>query len=92
MFILFDFVFSTYNTILLDGINYPAGTTLAVSIYNAHHNPKNFKDPESFMPERHNVVRSVENNNAYNFIPFAPGVRACKGNYYFNIYYFVSKI
>uniref|UniRef100_A0A336MRC1 CSON004758 protein n=1 Tax=Culicoides sonorensis TaxID=179676 RepID=A0A336MRC1_CULSO len=70
----------TPEDITLNGKSYPAGTSFGVSIYNAHRNPKNFANPEEFIPERHNEVRSIENNNSYNFIPFAPGVRACKGN------------
>ncbi|XP_063709145.1 cytochrome P450 4d8-like [Culicoides brevitarsis] len=70
----------TPEDIEINGILYPAGTSFAVNIYKAHHNPRNFEDPEKFMPERHEDVKSVETNNVFNFLAFSPGIRPCKGN------------
>ncbi|XP_063709270.1 cytochrome P450 4d2-like [Culicoides brevitarsis] len=64
----------------LNGYTYPANTTFALGLYNAHHNPENYEDPEKFLPERHDVIKSSENNNIFNFVAFAPGVRGCRGN------------
>ncbi|XP_063709277.1 probable cytochrome P450 4d20 [Culicoides brevitarsis] len=64
----------------LNGYTYPANTSFVLSLYNAHLNPENYQDPEKFLPERHDVIKSSENNNIFSFLSFAPGVRGCRGN------------
>ncbi|XP_063709275.1 cytochrome P450 4d2-like [Culicoides brevitarsis] len=63
----------------LNGYTYPANTSFVLSLYNAHHNPENYEDPEEFLPERHDVSENSE-NNIHNFVAFAPGARGCRGN------------
>ncbi|XP_063709146.1 cytochrome P450 4d2-like [Culicoides brevitarsis] len=68
------------EALVLNGYTYPVNTTFVLSFYNAHHSSENYPDPEKFLPERHDVTKSVENDNIFNFFAFAPGVRSCRGN------------
>ncbi|EMD61120.1 hypothetical protein GGP41_010023 [Bipolaris sorokiniana] len=57
----------------------PGGTSVAVPHYAAYHHPSNFKDPDSFVPERWLPGTGYESDrkNAYN--PFSVGPRNCIG-------------
>lgn len=57
----------------------PAGSNVIVPIYSMNHNPKNFTDPEAFIPERFINERSSETQNAFSYIPFSAGPRNCIG-------------
>ncbi len=53
----------------------PSGSTLFVSPYVIHHNPRQFFDPESFVPER--FAEGYERRiNRYAYMPFGAGARA----------------
>ena len=56
----------------------PVGTLLNIPIYATHHNPKYFKDPETFDPERFMLDRKHE-IIPYTYLPFAVGPRNCIG-------------
>jgi cytochrome P450 len=45
------------------------------------HNPKYYKNPEKFDPERWNEKSSVVNSEPYSFIPFSAGQKSCIGKY-----------
>lgn len=59
----------------LKGYALPAGTTVAVATYMAHHREAVFADAGSFKPERF-VGRSY---TPFEFMPFGGGVRRCLG-------------
>lgn len=52
----------------------PAGTIIAVNIYNLHHNPMIWENPLEFQPDRFLPENSV-NRDSYTFIPFSAGPR-----------------
>lgn len=54
-----------------------AQTTVSVNMWAATHSTKNFKDPDSFIPERWLDPNSTDNLSASN--PFLLGTRACIG-------------
>ncbi|HAC64368.1 MAG TPA: hypothetical protein DCF68_12715 [Cyanothece sp. UBA12306] len=64
-----------------DGAQYPTGkgTDLFVFTYGLHRNPRFWKDPEEFYPERFLTPRS---SSDYKFLPFGVGQRSCVGRSY----------
>ncbi|XP_029848209.2 cytochrome P450 4V2-like [Ixodes scapularis] len=64
--------------LIMDGHRVPKGVTCFVNIYSLHRNPKYFKDPEQFLPER---FLSDENKSRHRFsyIPFSGGPKNCIG-------------
>lgn len=63
----------------LDGYLIPKNQTVFISPYAHHHNPRHFKNPEVFDPERF----SKENEKAlprFAYMPFGAGPRVCIGN------------
>eukprot|EP01080_Neovahlkampfia_damariscottae_P011887 gene11887-5214_t len=58
----------------------PKGTIIGINIYGLHHNPKIWKDPYSFNPDRWNEdnLKDIPNLR-YSFIPFSVGPRDCVG-------------
>uniref|UniRef100_A0AC34R7U3 Cytochrome P450 n=1 Tax=Panagrolaimus sp. JU765 TaxID=591449 RepID=A0AC34R7U3_9BILA len=62
----------------VDGIHFEKGTCFSFDVYNIHHDPANYPDPEEFDPERF----SKENRQARHpmaFLPFGAGPRICLG-------------
>ncbi|EAT37902.1 AAEL010154-PA [Aedes aegypti] len=70
---------STIKEVELSGCTIPTGTNITVGIFNMHHNPKYFPDPEEFIPERFEVERGVEKQHPYAYVPFSAGGRNCIG-------------
>lgn len=64
-----------------DGVKVPANTTLAIQIYNLHHNETVWEEPNEFRPERFLPENSVDRDN-YAFIPFSAGPRNCIGQHF----------
>ncbi|XP_055596068.1 cytochrome P450 4C1-like [Uranotaenia lowii] len=65
----------------MNGVTFPAGTTISIKIYNIHRNPKIWPDPEKFNPER--FSKSNESKRGpYDYIPFSAGQRNCIGQRY----------
>jgi len=57
----------------------PNHTNVTIGIYLMNHNPKYFKDPEKFIPERFDNVSNAEKQNPYAYVPFSAGPRNCIG-------------
>lgn len=62
----------------LDGKIIPAGSNFTLLIYNLNRDPKYFKDPEAFIPERFDDSRE-RNENPFVYVPFSAGPRNCIG-------------
>ncbi len=64
------------------GYTVPAGQDVMISVYNIHHSPDVWDDPEAFKPERFNLDDPVpsEQNTDYRYIPFSGGPRKCVGD------------
>lgn len=59
----------------------PAGSNLSISIYNIHHNPKYWEQPNLFYPERF-VPEKDRLRERFAFIPFGAGPRSCIGSHF----------
>lgn len=62
-----------------DGRIIPAGVNVTLNLFMTFTDPKYFKDPESFEPERFNAENTYEKLNPYAFVPFSAGSRNCIG-------------
>lgn len=62
----------------LDGKIVPAGSNVNVMVYNLNMDPKYFKDPEAFIPERFSEMNE-KNENPFVYVPFSAGPRNCIG-------------
>ncbi len=63
----------------LCGYDVPKGTTLLMNLYSMHHDPKYWKDPMKFMPERfigEDGQFFIPNSS---YLPFSLGKRVCLG-------------
>jgi len=69
----------TCKDVEFGGFKIPAQTNLTLNFYGAHHNPKYWVNPESFIPER--FAYENEDSDKYNFVflPFSAGPRNCIG-------------
>lgn len=79
----------------LDGKLYPAGTNIVVGIALMHQNPKYFKNPDEFIPERHDTLKmATDEKVTFSYIPFAAGFRNCIGQKFaqYEIKTIISKI
>src|SRR5215207_7390736 len=59
------------------GVELPAGTVVAPSIYLVHRRPELYPDPAAFRPER--FLGPDPQGGTYTWIPFGGGVRRCLG-------------
>jgi cytochrome P450 len=59
----------------IDGVQIPAGVTIAANIIGAHARVATWQDPENFRPERFLEA----NATAWEFLPFGGGLRRCLG-------------
>ncbi|KAF4308505.1 putative cytochrome p450 protein [Botryosphaeria dothidea] len=57
----------------------PGKTRLSVAQYAAYHSPENFKDPDSFIPERWFPGTGYDSDKKDAFQPFSFGPRNCLG-------------
>jgi cytochrome P450 len=62
-------------------IEIPAGSTVIVYVYGAHHAPRYWERPESFQPERF-IKTSEKLRTPFTYLPFGGGPRVCIGNQY----------
>jgi cytochrome P450 len=60
---------------VIGGYRIPAGTTVGVSGYTLHRDPRFWRDPDRFRPERF----LEDEVNPYAFLPFGVGPRRCLG-------------
>lgn len=60
----------------------PKGTRTTIDIYNLHHNPTVWKEPEIFRPERFAPGGEAEEHAGLgmSWLPFSNGARQCIGN------------
>jgi cytochrome P450 len=63
----------------LGGYRIPAGTTVIISPWIQHHDPRYFENPEEFRPERWagDLARRLPR---FAYMPFGGGPRICIGN------------
>jgi cytochrome P450 family 110 len=59
----------------LQGFELPAGQTIGVAMYMAHHDPATYPDPHVFRPERFLDARP----SPFLYLPFGGGARRCIG-------------
>jgi cytochrome P450 len=62
-------------------IDIPAGSTVIVYVYGAHHAPRYWESPESFDPERF-MKGNEKLRTPFTYLPFGGGPRVCIGNQY----------
>jgi cytochrome P450 len=62
----------------LNGYHIKAGQMVAVSMYNIHHNPDVWENPEVFDPERFSTENSQKRHQLA-WMPFGAGQRMCLG-------------
>lgn len=55
------------------------GDRIQINPYFTHHNPRYWKDPEKFIPERFSP-ENIQKVNEYCYLPFGKGPRTCIGN------------
>ena len=61
-----------------NGMTIPKGMVVQLAIYVVHHDPKNYPEPEKFIPERFSEDAKKQRENE-TFIPFGSGQRSCIG-------------
>ncbi|XP_029832448.2 cytochrome P450 4V2 [Ixodes scapularis] len=62
----------------IEGHVIPKGVMCFIAIYSLHRNPKYFKDPEKFMPERF-LSDEIRTRHPFSYIPFSGGSKNCIG-------------
>jgi cytochrome P450 len=62
-------------------IDIPRGSTVIVYVYGAHHAPRSWDSPESFVPERF-ITGNEKQRTPFTYLPFGGGPRVCIGNQY----------
>lgn len=60
----------------------PEGTSVYISQYHSNHSPRNFKDPDAFVPERWMGDERYKDDNRETVNPFSFGPRNCLGKKY----------
>lgn len=66
----------------LNGVFIPKGAKLSIDIYETHHSPRFWKDPEVFNPDRFadgGEASEKAAGSGYSWIPFGNGSRQCIG-------------
>jgi cytochrome P450 len=61
----------------IGGYRIPAGSTIFMTQYTVHHDPRHWPDPDVFDPERFDPARS--GHGRYTYFPFSGGPRRCIG-------------
>ncbi len=67
----------TQRAITLGGYDVPAGTILLMSPYAMHRNPRYWREPDAFRPER--FLEEDPERPKFAYFPFGGGVRLCIG-------------
>ncbi|XP_041378380.1 cytochrome P450 4F6-like [Gigantopelta aegis] len=68
----------TTQEMVLDGCKIPPGSLVAVQIYELHHNPDVWEEPNEFRPERF-LPENMIDMDPYAFVAFSAGPRNCIG-------------
>ncbi|XP_061402650.1 cytochrome P450 4p1-like [Musca vetustissima] len=66
------------DIVFADQLLFPKNTQINIHIYDIHRNPKYYKDPNAFRPERF-FSTEAEQRHPFAFIPFSAGQRNCIG-------------
>ncbi|KAK3579645.1 hypothetical protein CHS0354_034150 [Potamilus streckersoni] len=66
------------ETVIIDGYKFPKGVGVLYSIYQIHHDPEYYHDPEEFMPDRF-TPEARANAHPLSFLSFGYGPRNCIG-------------
>ncbi|CAN1329230.1 Premnaspirodiene oxygenase [Linum perenne] len=64
---------------LSSGYEFPAKTKVLVNVWAINRDPRYWKEPEKFYPERFVDCSTDYNGNYFEFIPFGAGRRMCPG-------------
>jgi cytochrome P450 len=59
----------------------PAGSTVIVYVYGAHHSSRYWENPEKFDPERF-TKEEMKRRTPFTYLPFGGGPRVCIGQHY----------
>jgi cytochrome P450 len=62
----------------IGGYVIPAGSSILMSQYLMHHDPRYFPEPERFDPERWNPQEKAKRSR-FSYFPFGGGIRSCIG-------------
>jgi cytochrome P450 len=62
-------------------LDIPAGSTVVVFVYGAHHSPRYWENPENFDPERFSKANE-KRHTPFAHLPFGAGPRGCIGGNY----------
>ncbi|XP_054919477.2 cytochrome P450 4V2-like, partial [Dermacentor andersoni] len=65
-----------------DGYRLPEGLTCFVNLYSLHRDPRHFRQPDSFLPERF-LGEEFAQRHPYSYIPFSAGPKNCPGQRFF---------
>lgn len=63
----------------ISGVWVPGGTTVSLALYSTHRQKSNWRDPDSFVPERWLNDPKYKSDNRASFAPFSLGSRNCIG-------------
>jgi cytochrome P450 len=66
------------ENVVLDGIFFPKDCYVVIPIYAIHRDPKNFENPNQFIPERF-LPQNMHQIKSCTYLPFADGPRNCAG-------------
>ncbi|MFJ5921598.1 cytochrome P450 [Kitasatospora sp. NPDC092948] len=69
------------KSVMVGGVEIPAGADLLVSPYVTHRHPDHWEDPERFDPDRFTPEREAARHR-YAWFPFGGGPRACIGQHF----------
>lgn len=64
--------------LVIDGYRIPKGANVYINLFSLHQNPKYFKDPQSFIPERF-LTEEFTARHPYSYLPFSGGPKNCIG-------------
>ena len=77
--VIIGFSHMTTEDAKVGGYDIPKGTLVNPNIYDAHHDPDVWGDPEVFRPERFLMADGSCMQRHESFIPFSVGRRVCMG-------------
>lgn len=63
----------------LEGTFIPKGTNVGVDLSSIHLSPRNWKNPDQFLPDRFAEGGEHEDHSSFSWIPFSTGSRQCIG-------------